>query len=290
MYTTVARVQAEIKGTDANRSAATEQQVMNYIRTVTRRIDAYGYNFEPRFYTRKITPTMASVNSVMGLLTLGDYLLEPTTIGSNGTTLTYGTDVLNYPNDGESPAQTLRIANLSSGPIHSWYPYQGNVACNPFESVSIAGFWGMRTYYDSYGWLTSDQTCPALTSTQVTFVVSDVDGENPLGDSPLFSPGNLIRIDNEMMDVVGVDTTTSTLRVMRGVRGTTAVIHSNGTAIKVWNPEEDIANAATRQAALLYARRGAYQQVTTYPDGVSVSYPSDLLAELRATVQRFSYI
>jgi len=290
VYTTVARVQGEIKGTDANRTPAAEQQVMYYIRTVSRRIDTFGYNFEPRYYTKEITATPRNVNNNNGVLTLGDFLLEPISISSNGVTLTYGTDVLNYPNDGEYPIQQLRIANPRSGPIRSWYPYQNVANCNAYETVSITGFWGMREYYNTDGFIASEQTSPVMTDTQTSIITSGIWGVDAYGATPLFSPGNLIRIDNELMDITAADATTKSLTLRRGIRGSTAAAHTVGSVISLWYPEDDIANAATRQAALLYARRGAYQQVTTYPDGVSVSYPSDLLAEIRATIQRFTVI
>ena len=150
----------------------------------------------------------------------------------------------------------------------------------------------MRSYYLSQGFFDSGQDVPVagLTASAVTMVITDVDGLDPYNRTPCFSAGNLVRIDDELIDIVKTDTTTNTLTMIRGVRGTTAAAHTAGTAIEIWEPEDDIANAATRQAGLLYARRGAYQQVTTYPDGVSVSYPSDLLAEIRATVQRFNTV
>lgn len=288
--TTLARVQAEIKGTEAAKAAGTDQQLMQYIRTVTDRIRTFKFNFEPHYMTRRLTPSGQNINSYAGLLSLGDSLLEPKTITVNGTTAAYGTDVVAYPDDGQYPIRALRLATPCSGPLHSWYGC--NSSCTSFiGSIVIAGFWGTREYYSSQGWFDSGQDVPAgnLTATAVTMVVADVAGPDVYNRIPLFSPGNLLRIDDEMLDVIKVDSVTQTLTVRRGVRGTTAVAHTAGTAIQVWEPEEDIVNCATRQVGLLYARRGAYQQITSYPDGVNVSYPSDLLAEVRATVNRFNF-
>lgn len=286
-YTTLARVQAEIKGTEANKAIGTDQLLMQYIRTVTNRIRAFKFEFEPYYDTRRITPFATNVNTPMGLLTLGADLLEPKTITVSGTSATYGTDIVPYPNDGQTPIRTLRISDPRTAPINSWYGcYSGN---SYIDSIVIAGFWGMREYYSSMGFFDSGNTCPALTATQVTMTVQDVDGVDVYGRTPIFSPGNLIRIDDELMEVIkAIGDTTNTLTVIRGARGTTAATHTIGTAIQVWEPEEDIVNCATRQVGLLYARRGAYQQITSLPDGVNVTYPSDLLAEVRATVQRFN--
>jgi hypothetical protein len=179
----------------------------------------------------------------------------------------------------------LRIADLCSGTLRSWY---GCTTCSWLDSIAIAGFWGIREYYTAAGWFDSGNTCPAMTATQPTLTVQTVVGPDVYGRTPIFSPGNLIRIDNELLDVIAVNENTKILTVIRGVRGTTAAIHTLGTAVKIWEVEPDIANCATRQVGLLYARRGAYQQVTSYPDGANVTYPSDLLPEVRATVQRFN--
>lgn len=285
-YTTYARIAAELKGTAAQAATGTEQQIMQYARTVTSRIKGFGFDFEPLFYTRKITPTRQNVNSSLGTLTLGAQLLEPTAIAIGTTDAAYGSTIVPFPDDGQYPITQLRIADLASGPIHSWLPCCGSL----IGAISITGFWGMRENYASTGFFDSGIDTPVLTATQVTMVVSSVAGPDIYNRVPMFSAGNLIRVDNELMEVVAVDTTTKTLTLIRGARGTTAVAHDAGAAIRIWEVEEDIVNCATRQACLLYARRGSYQQITTFPDGINVTYPSDLLAEVRATVQRFNYV
>jgi hypothetical protein len=85
-----------------------------------------------------------------------------------------------------------------------------------------------------------------------------------------------------------VDTATDTLTVFRGAGNTPKVAHSVGAPILVWEPEWEIMNMATRQACLLYARRGSYQETQVFPDGLAIKYPSDLLAEIRATLQQLA--
>lgn len=290
MYTTLDRVANEIKGTLTTAAPIVPQQIMGYIRTVTNRIRAFKYEFEPYYEVKKITPTRLNVNSIKGLLSLNEQLLEVLSLTVGGVSYIYGTDIVNEPDNGQSPIKTLRIADMWSGPLRSWYPCNIHSPADYYNSIVITGFYGMREYYAEQGFFDSAVTCPALTATQLSFVVSNVAGPDAYDRTPLFSPGNLLRIDNELIEVVKVGASTKTLTVRRGQRGTTAVTHMLGTSIRIWEPESDVVNAATRQAALLYARRGAYMQTTTYPDGIQVSYPSDLLAELRATVQRFAYV
>lgn len=288
-YTTLARVQAELKGSNTNLTPGVEQLLMQYIRTVTNRIRAFKYEFEPLYATKRYTPNGMSVNSRRATFQLDDYLLEPDSVSIGGVSLTYGTNVVGDPNDGQSPLKMLRIVDPWSAPAQSWYP----CCVQTFiDSIEITGFWGMREYYQSMGFFDSGQDVPVgdLSASAVTMVITDVDGLDPYNRTPLFSAGNLCRIDDELIEIVKTDTVTNTLTMIRGARGTTAAAHTAGTAIQIWETEEDVTNMATRQVGLLYARRGAYQQVTSYPDGVNVTYPSDLLAEIRATVQRFNYV
>lgn len=286
-YTRLDNVIDELKGDNAYAGAKSDEQIMRYIRTVTNRIRAFRYEFEPQYITHKLTPTRQNVGTNKMVLTLPDNLLEPKTITVGGTAATWGTTVVASPDDGQYPIHSLRIVDPVSGPLHSWYPifptWKSYIDC-----IVIAGFWGMREFYATEGFFDSGQVCPILTASQTTMVVLDVAGPDMYYRTPLFSAGNLIRIEDELIAVTNVVTATKTLTVLRGANGTTKTAHAAGTAISIWQPEQDIEAVATRQACLLYARRGAYQQVSTYPDGTNVTYPSDLLAELRAVVQRFN--
>lgn len=291
MYTTIDKVKDELIGTNVYKGAATDQTINRYIRTVSRRIDTYKFDFEPVYDVKKFTATRQNVNSYDSVFTFKKFLLEPLTITSNGVNLVYGTDVLNYPDDNEFPIQQLRLANPTSGPVRNWYPYQNVANCGQvFESIVITGFWGMRQYYSSDGFIASGQTSPVMTDSQTTIITSGAWGADAFGASPLFSAGNLIRIDDELMDIIAADATSMTLTLRRGIRGSTAAAHTVGSTILLWYPEDDVVQEATRQVALLYSRRGAFQQTTISPDGVTVSYPSDLLASLRAMIQRFDTI
>jgi hypothetical protein len=286
-YTTLARVQDELRGTEANKTAPVEQKLMEYIRTVTTRIRGFKFEFEPQYAAEPVTPTGYNVDSERSALALPRPLLEVKAITVGGVAGTYGTAILPDPNNGQTPIWSLRLASPRSGPIQSWFP---RVTCDQdlIDSIILTGFWGVREYYPSMGFFDSAVTCPAMTATQRTIVVSDVTGPDSYGRSPLFSPGNLIRIDDELSEVVKVASTTKTLTLLRGMNGTLPVTHGAGKAIYIWEPEEDIANMATRQACLLYARRGSYQQIQA--GGIVVSYPPDLLSEIRNTIQRYNFL
>jgi hypothetical protein len=285
-YTRLDNVIDELRGDNAYAGAKSNEQIMRYIRTVTKRIGGFGWDFEPWYGAHKITPTRTNVNSSYATLALDDDLLEVISITVGGAAITWGTDIIASP-DGVSPIRVLQIPDPVSGALHSWY---GDCSANGYlNSIVITGFWGMRSDYSAEGFFVSGQVTPGMNATQTTFIVADVDGADIYYRTPLFSPGNLIRIENELLAITAVDTTTNTLTVQRGANGSTAAAHLVALPILIWQPEQDIEMIATRQSCLLYARRGSYQEVSTYPDGTNVTFPSDLLAEVRACVQRFNY-
>ena len=286
--TNLSRITLELNGEEARKKAATDPQVMNYIRAVQRRVDGFNLNFEPQYMARKITPSGGNTNSALGLLSLNDDLLELFSITIGGTAYVYNTDIIPYPNSGQSPIRTLQIANCCNGPLVSWY------ACCPatlLNSIVITGLWGMHRYYARQGFFASGGTCPALDAVQRSFVVAGVNLSDPdiYNRAPMISPGNLIRVDNELMEVVNTSIPDNSLTVLRGWRDTPIVTHAVGTSVQVYEPEEDIANEATRQAGLMYARRGAFTANTNYPDGSTVTYPSDLLWALKHVIQQYNF-
>lgn len=290
--TTLDRVKAELRGTEAQKPAGTDQQIMGYIYAVTTRILNFGWKFEPVYYTRRLTANPMNVNTYVNTLQLGDNLLEPTAIENNGTALSYLGDVLPYPNDGQFPIRVLRLTGCSG--CVTWYP-TSCASCPPIETITITGFWGFHQNPDTFtgGWLPSTDSITTLGGINAgagSFTVNDVDGEDSLNRTPRFSAGNLIRIDDEMMLILETDTTTNTLTVRRGVNKSVRASHAAAAPISVWEAEEAVIAMATRQTCLLYARRGSYQQITTLPEGVSVTYPSDLLSEIKNTLQMYNYL
>lgn len=294
MYSTLDRVTQELRGTDVYKEATTQQLIVSLIRVVTNRVRAFKYDFEPYFMTSKLTPSRSNINTNFMTLNLmftpNKNLLEvtaPIQVGSQSGN--FGTDFLAYPDDNLFPIHQLRVAKPQSGAIRSWYP----CCINPeqfIESIQITGYWGVREYYSQQGFFDSANTTPTMTNITAVLQVQNVGGVDLYGRTPIFSIGNLIRVENELMEVIATNTATNQITVMRGMRGTPAVAHVSGLPILIWECEQDITNMVTRQVGLLYARRGAYQKVTSYPDGLAVSYPSDLLAEVYATIVRYNYL
>jgi hypothetical protein len=183
------------------------------------------------------------------------------------------------------PALRVPIKMIRRTDRVSWY---ANASGDPL-TVIIYGVWGYHRAY-ARAWQSVDALAAAIvTTTAATLTVADVDGVDEYGFAPRLSAGNLIRVDDEVMEVTATNVTTNTVTVRRGANGTTAATHLIAAPVQVWRTDDNIRRAVARQAGMLYARRGAYEQQTITDVGV-VTYPADLVAELRGVLQGFQYL
>lgn len=280
-YATLSEVKSEmIAQTDI-----LNKQTMRYIRMVSERINkimtgkSTRHIFWPTIATYQVPIDSNHVNSRNNTLLLdsSNSLLAITSVTADGTSVT--ANAAGYP-AGDSPIRQLRIS--SSGDW--WYSYI--TTCDDPAYASIAGVWGYHSDYAN-AWLQVDALAAAITSTTATtFTVANVDGDDPYGFIDRLSAGNLVKIDSEYMIVVATNDQTNTVTAIRGAQGSTAATHLVAAPVYVWQTEEPIVRAVTRQVGLLQARRGAYQVETV--DGVgTISYPQDLLRELSKTLQEY---
>lgn len=279
MYCTLADARAEMKAENTTDDA----QLLALVNQVSRRIDLVmgGYSvpsFGPYIDTREYEVCGANVDSGRNvfLLPSGETLLALTSVTLNGTAVT---GVAAYPAT-RSPISMIRRTDSVS-----WYE---NDTDDP-PTVTISGVWGWHRRY-AEAWASVDALAAAIVSTTATtFTVADVDGAGLDGFTPRLSAGNLIRVDDEIMEVTATTVATNTVAVRRGVNGSTAATHLISSAVEVWQTDENIRRVTARQAAFLYARRGAFE-AQNITDMGTVTYPSDLLAELRGVLQGFQYI
>lgn len=280
-YATLSQVESEMK---AQKSISPDRS-LRHVRQVSERVNklmtgkATRNVFWPTIATYQIPIDAGHVNSYLNTLLLDNNpLLELTTVTADGTVVTANTS--GYP-AGQSPIHALRIS--SSG--NHWYSYISQ--CDDPAYVSIAGIWGYHSDYAN-AWLLADTLSAAITTTTATtFTVSDIDGDDLFGFAGRISAGSLVKIDSEYMIVTKTDPNNNNVAtVKRGAQGSTAATHLIGANVYVWQVEEPIAYVTARQAAMLYAREGAFAVETV--DGIgTISYPQDLLRSLAKTVQEY---
>lgn len=279
-YASLAEGKAELSAGSTSRTVD-DRIVQNYLRAVTARIDRQFQAKRPLFFpyieARPARIDNTHVNSLDGTLALDSPLLSLTSAVVGSQTLAAGL----YPS-AYTPARTLQLSNYGS----SWFDYCAGSGY-PSAFGTLTGVWGIHRDYAN-AWLKVDDAAAIATTTALTFTVADVDGADPNNRLPRISAGNLIKIDDEYMEVVVTDTGTNTVTVVRGAHGSTAATHLVGADVYVWQVEDTIRRACARQAGMLYARLGAYESAVVTDIGVT-NYPSDLLHELREIVTEYAY-
>lgn len=234
--------------------------------------------FQPYTEAREYEVCWDNVDSARNVFILpsGETLLSIDTVSLGTTTLS---SVEAYPSLRIPIKMIRRTDNVS------WYE---NSTDDPLTAI-VYGVWGYHRAYVR-AWMDVDALAAAIvTTTATTFTVADVDGGDAYGFTPRISAGNLVKIDSEIMEVIATTVATNTVTVRRGVNGTTAATHLINATVSTWQTEDTIRRVTARQAGMLYARRGAYEQQTITDVGV-ITYPADLLAELRGVLQGYQYI
>lgn len=287
--TTLYATLAETKQYMTSNLSTDDVKLLGLIRQVSSRID--------RMFTKRRAPMFAPfietrsnyrldgsrTNSWDGTYYIGEPFLALTGVSVGSNALTPGTTVQAYQGE-YSPYLTLQLVDRCCG---SWYRYACAGCGIPF--VSIAGVWGYSTDYAN-AWIDTTQTVTnvgGMNASVTTFTVTDADAANNLGLTPALSAGNLIQIETEWMEVTATNITTNTITVRRGVNGSTAAAHAQGTAVYTFQVEEEVKRACYRQAGLEYAKLGSYDQ-TTVQDLASVTFAADVLAEFNALLTLFA--
>jgi hypothetical protein len=277
-YCTLADAKAAIRADNT----VDDSLLLNLVGQASARIDLLMASptpfFQPYTEAREYEIRYDNVDSGRNLFILpsGEMLLSIDTISLGTTTLS---NVEAYP----SLRVPIKMIRRTDG--CSWYD---SSTCDPLTTI-VYGVWGYHRAY-ARAWLAVDTLAAAIISTTATtFTVVDVDGADVYGFTPRISAGNLVKIDSEIMEVIATTVATNTVTVRRGVNGTTAATHLIAAPVSTWQTDDNIRRVTARQAGMLYARRGAYEQQTITDVGV-ITYPADLLAELRGVLQGFQYL
>lgn len=280
MYTNQNLVEYENKAKNADATAQETTDARAWLQIaipwVCERIDAHtGYTFAPMTETRYFDAAreyivdnslftqypMLSVSSVA--------VLEVSKTKYTGSGARGGYEYMTPL--GATP--WFKLIGLQPG---SWRPtdiyYQ--------DAIAVTGVWGYRTNYPTNGWATiSGATATVGTTTGLTITMSS---------SAALSPGMLVQIESEVMQVATVPDDVSFTTTERGARGTTAATHS-GVAISIWEPEPPVERAATLWAAHLYEKRGVFDQFRIdTPTGIIKQFEPDMPQEVAALLDLYT--
>jgi hypothetical protein len=129
---------------------------------------------------------------------------------------------------------------------------------DPVDAISVEGTWGCHPGWPD-AWAESGDSVQddPLAAGATALTVTDADAPGPTGYGVRFAVGQLIRIADEYLHVLAVNAATNVLTVARGVNGTTATSHDQGTDIDIYCPPEDVRQACLRVANWLYKQKDA---------------------------------
>ena len=253
------------------------------LRVVSRRIDTLMASarpvFEPTTETRRFRAYGHQISSWDNTLNFDGGLLELTGVTAGTQALTTGTQVEAWP-AGMPPFRTLRLIDEGA----SWWTYC-TTSTAPLV-IAITGIWGLHAEYAA-AWASVDALAAGINASVTTLTVADVDGIDEYGLTPRLSTGALIRVDDELMEVIATNTATNVATVRRGANGSTAAAHNSAAAVRVWRPDVAVRHVTARQAGLLVSRRGSYDRMGT--GEAEANYPTDLLQELVTAVGAWRY-
>lgn len=277
-YATLAQAKAEQKA----QSTADDAYMLSLLRSETARFEREcGRVFVPVIDTRYFDAIGDHhIYNGKKRLLLRDDLLEATTVtDGSGTVLVSGTDYRLHER-GKTPAYALQGLSSYAG----WHQYTSD----PYDAISIVGVWGYHKDYAN-AWRDSGQdVTDTISASATSFAVNDADIVDPYTQVAMFSPGQLLKVEDEYMTLLDVNT--NTLTVQRGVNGSTAVEHTSPNLdVYIWQVMPEVQRVVYRAAAYRYSRRAIYEQAVF--DSViqaTVSYPKDVEAEWQNAVLRFS--
>lgn len=229
-YATLTELLAFMPNSDNTDESMAINSLMAASRAIDRQTGTYFYpHVKTNYYD---TPTKDKLN-------LYDDLLELTTLTNGDATEITSSYYKLYPYN-SYPKFMIKLNPLGN----IWF--ETSSTWDEMAAIQVLGFWG---FHDNYtrAWVSKSLLSASVANTSVTTVTASADF--------YFEAGQIIRIDNELMLISSVDSSTlETLTVVRGWNGSTAATHAKDTAIRVWYPMEDIKRACLIQATR-YLRR-----------------------------------
>lgn len=190
-----------------------------------------------RYCPRLATLRVEADPAPRGEIVLPDDLLELRTISDlNGEIDT--SRIRRLPQDADLPASILQVRAGIAG------------------ALQIRGIWGWHDRWTT-AWRDSDDSLSsAIDADAKTLTVADATGSDATGASPRFQIGQLLRIADEYLRIIDIDSAGRQLTVLRGVNGTAASAHANGSGIAIYAPPPAIVDLCLRYADLLLRSGG----------------------------------
>lgn len=248
---------------------ATEDTMLEQmIAASSRLIDGYcARSFYPRIVTQ-----LYDVPDDSRMLFLNDDLLSLTTLTNGDLAVITAADYI-LETSGRTPYWGIKLRDTSN----LFWSYNSVGSCE--RVISVGGVWG---YHEAYAdaWVAVD-TLSAGINAAVTAL--------PTTGSALLLRDNIIKIDDEIMNVSTVVTTTTNV-TKRGDNGSTAAAHLITAPIYAWQPFQDIQSACMDIVLGVYNKRfgvGQETGVATVTAAGVVITPDDMSAFAKGILSHY---
>jgi len=262
VYATLAQIRAYLQAAGTTMSTSDDEKLTQYLIWSSRLIDRRCHR---RFYPRIETRHFDYQDTLR--LFVDDDLLAVETLTVDDSTIA-NTEWLLYPLT-QYPKAWIEIKHNST----SLFTYSGT----PQDCIQVTGTWGYHDDWDN-AWVDSQDTVQddPLTNAATSLTVADADGVDINGLTPRFSVGSLLKIEDEYLVVTTVNTSTNTLTVQRGVNGTTAAQHTQGTTIYTFIPFTPAVTAVLDLTKWIYEHRNAVGGIIALPSLEGTAIQSDV--------------
>ena len=285
-YTNLARVRDHLglNTGPASGTTADDATLLNFMGRASRSIDRYTRRkFYPRVELRRYDYKDAQK------VFLDDDLLELTTLATQNGACTVASGVL-WLSTGDNwnrPPYDSIIVDDSSGSVL-------NFSGTPKRANEVSGIWGYHEDW-SNAWVDTgaclnDAYSASGTSLGLAGAGSVGAGASGVfGEHPRIAVGNLLKIGDEYLQVLGGGTSGNASVLVRGfMNGTTAAAHASGASIARFEPEPDIEWATRRLTGWLFGQKDSpYTNKTAFVQIGQIEIPTAMATDVRQKIDRY---
>ena len=239
--------------------------ILDYIRSISGEINrlSAGREYAPRVATRYFD-ALTNVDGNYLMVDPFDLLAVTSITNGDGTSITAADYVFEPRYD--PPYWAIKLKSSSS---IAW-----TYSTAHENAITVVGMWGYHDNYNS-AWETVTTLGTAITNTAATSATfTDAAG----------SPGDLLKIDSELIYLSARSGTTPTL--VRGVNGSTAATHLISATVYRWIPMRPVRDLCLAAASIKYAIRENPQIESITVDSHVISVPKDVNAHIEREIDR----
>jgi len=252
-YCTLNEVRDYLTSSNLEMGLGDDDRILKYINDASRMLEKYcgGRKFYPKIATRYY-----NYQNTWQLL-LDEDLLEASTVTAAGVEVLTA-DYLLYPLN-DYPKSQIQILRTGT----AMFTYDASEQ----KAIDVEATWGWHDDWDN-AWLDSldsVQNDPTISASDTALSVNDVEDANADGFSPRFARGQLLKIEDEWLAVVGVNYTTEELTVKRGVNGSTAAVHAKNEPIYTYEVPNVVNAACLALTKMIYEMRMSTAGIVAVP-------------------------